>query len=81
MVMVLWIWARRRLPAGRTRAAVDLLGLVALLQFALGIVTLLHAVPITFATAHQGGAFILLALAIWSLHSLGTIVQGVTKAS
>ena len=81
LVAILWIWARRCLRTGRTRKAFDLLGLVALLQFALGIVTLIQAVPITFAAAHQGGAFILLALAIWSLHSLGTIVQGATKAS
>jgi len=36
------------------------------LQVALGIATLLHAVPLGLALAHQAGALLLLALAVWN---------------
>jgi cytochrome c oxidase assembly protein subunit 15 len=40
-----------------------------LLQAALGISTLLLAVPIPLAAAHQAGAVVLWTLALWSLHA------------
>lgn len=73
LVAIAWIWGRRRLPAGRARFVLDLLGLMGLLQFSLGIATLLLVVPVPLAAAHQGGAFVLLALAIWAVHALGSI--------
>ena len=39
-------------------------------QIALGIVTLLHAVPISLGIAHQAGAFIVIALATWHTFTL-----------
>lgn len=39
-------------------------------QVLLGIVTLLHAVPVWLGAAHQGGAMIVIALMIRSLHTL-----------
>ena len=43
--------------------------LTVIIQVALGIMTLLAFVPLTLALLHQGGAFVLLAAAIWHLHS------------
>jgi len=40
-----------------------------LLQAGLGIATLLLGVPVALAAAHQGGAVLLLAAAIWTAHS------------
>jgi cytochrome c oxidase assembly protein subunit 15 len=39
------------------------------LQAALGITTLLLGVPVGFGSAHQGGAVLLLAAALWHAHS------------
>ena len=34
----------------------------------LGIMTVVHGVPLSVALMHQGGALIVLALALWHLH-------------
>jgi cytochrome c oxidase assembly protein subunit 15 len=39
------------------------------LQATLGIATLLTGVPVGLGTAHQGGAVVLLAAALWNLHA------------
>ena len=41
-----------------------------LLQFLLGIITLLHAVPVSLGTMHQGGAVVLLGSVLWLVHGL-----------
>ena len=45
-----------------------LLALTALLQFGLGIATLILVVPVWLGALHQAGAFILLSCALWALH-------------
>jgi len=51
------------------RAPLILLGLCLIVQYALGVMTLLHAVPLILATAHQLCASLLLAATILVLHS------------
>jgi len=53
----------------QTRGGFLLLAAV-LLQVMLGIWTLLWAVPLWLGLAHQGGALLVLAAAIWNLHTL-----------
>lgn len=55
-------------PAART--ALLALGAAVLLQYALGVATLLLVVPVPLATAHQAGAILLLTAALVSLHAL-----------
>jgi cytochrome c oxidase assembly protein subunit 15 len=62
LVPVLW-WQARRTPAGL--AAHHLLGMF-LLQAALGIATLMLAVPVALGAAHQAGAVLLLGTALWT---------------
>ena len=62
LVPLLW-WQARRTPA--KVAAHHLLGIF-FVQAALGISTLLLAVPIPLAAAHQAGAVLLLACALWT---------------
>jgi len=62
LVPLLW-WRLRRTQA--KIAAHHLLAIFAL-QASLGIATLLLAVPIPLAAAHQGGAVLLLAAALWT---------------
>ena len=52
----------------RSRASLLLLAAV-IAQVALGVWTLLWAVPLWLGLAHQGGALIVFAAAIWTLHS------------
>src|SRR6185295_16190575 len=64
LVPLLW-WRARRTPA--SLAANHLLAMF-LLQATLGISTLLLAVPVPLAAAHQAGAVLLIAAAIWAAH-------------
>ncbi len=63
----LW-WATRAAPWPATRALGNAVAAMALAQVALGIATLLLVVPIPLAAAHQGGAVILLSLALALAH-------------
>lgn len=57
---------RKRLSEGLGAAAFVLAGAV-WLQAALGVATLMHAVPLSLGALHQAGAAIVLALATWNL--------------
>jgi len=61
LVPIAW-WRYRALPAAHV------LGAAFVLQAALGIATLLLGVPVGLAAAHQGGAVLLLAAALWFGH-------------
>jgi len=70
--LVPWLWLRARqaeLPPRARLATTLLLGVLAA-QIALGITTLLLAVPVALGAAHQGGAVVLLAAALYTNHSL-----------
>jgi len=66
LVPLLW-WQARRTPA--KIAGHHLLGMF-VLQATLGVSTLLLSVPIPLAAAHQAGAVLLLACALWTAHGL-----------
>ncbi len=68
LIPILW-WQARRTPA--KIAGHHLLGMF-LIQASLGISTLLLAVPIPLAAAHQAGAVLLLACALWTAHASST---------
>lgn len=69
-VPLLWWQVMRSAPAPRARIACNvLLGALAV-QIALGIATLLLAVPVALGAAHQAGAVIVLAAALWTAHEL-----------
>jgi cytochrome c oxidase assembly protein subunit 15 len=61
--------ARTALPAG-ARLALTLLLAMALIQFGLGVATLLLVMPISLAALHQAGALALFTFALWSCHEL-----------
>ena len=70
--LVPWFWLRVRREAAprRARLAADLLLGALALQIALGITTLLLAVPVPLAAAHQAGALLVFSAALFSAHSL-----------
>jgi cytochrome c oxidase assembly protein subunit 15 len=69
-----WILAWRvlasRSVSAEARVAAGTLAAVALAQVTLGIATLLAMVPVGLGTAHQGGAVVVLASALWLARSL-----------
>ncbi len=71
-VLVPWFWlkARREALTPRARLTCNLLAGMLALQLALGIATLLLAVPIPLAAAHQGGAVLLITAALLLNHAL-----------
>lgn len=62
LIPILW-WRTRDTAAGNALLAAFIL------QAALGITTLLLGVPVGLGAAHQGGAVLLLAAALWTAHS------------
>jgi cytochrome c oxidase assembly protein subunit 15 len=69
-VPLFWIRARASELGPRVRVAAGLLLAMFALQFALGVATLLLAVPLSLAAAHQAGAVMLFAAAINAAHAL-----------
>lgn len=69
-VVVYWWRSRTMDLPSRVRPGVNLLMGVAIVQVALGITTLLLAVPITLGAAHQAVAMVLFTVAIYLCHGL-----------
>jgi len=70
--LVPWFWlrVRREAVSSRARLGAHLLLAALALQIALGIATLLLAVPVSLAAAHQAGALLVFSAAILVVHSL-----------
>jgi cytochrome c oxidase assembly protein subunit 15 len=69
-IPALWFGIRRLdAPPGVQHASNLLLAMLGV-QIALGVSTLLLAVPISLAAAHQAGAVLLFTLALWTTHEL-----------
>ena len=69
-VVLLWLGGRRAALPRPARLALHLLLGAALLQFSLGVATLLLVVPVPLGAAHQAGAVLLLTAAIAFRHAL-----------
>ena len=71
-LLVPWFWLRvRRAQASpRARMAAGVLLAALVLQIAMGIATLLLAVPVPLAAAHQAGALLVFTAALLTAHSL-----------
>lgn len=70
-VVTLW---RRAMRSGLKMRGHAMLAAVAL-QFVLGVLTLLHYVPVSLGTMHQAGAALLLAAVTWYLHGAGRLAR------
>jgi cytochrome c oxidase assembly protein subunit 15 len=74
-IILLWAIAQRATLPRRAQLALHALLAAAVLQFALGVSTLLLVVPIPLAAAHQAGAVLLLSAAIVFRHALHPTVR------
>lgn len=70
LIPAFWFAARRVTLPDAARRPLNLLFAMLGVQIALGISTLLLHVPVALGAAHQGGALVLFALALWSAHAL-----------
>ena len=70
LVFVLWWCARKFAMPGAARLAYHALGAMVVLQLALGIATLVLAVPLALASVHQAGALVLLTLGLWAAREI-----------
>lgn len=66
----LWFWSLRLELAEGARRAMNGLALMALLQFGLGVATLLLAVPVSLGALHQAGALVFLGSLLATLYFL-----------
>lgn len=73
VVPTLWWLVWRRVTAPAPRLAVSLLLGWLAVQVSLGVATVLLRVPMPVAAAHQGGAVVFLALALWTAFELRRI--------
>jgi len=69
LIPAFWLLVRRQ-ASSRVALAADLLLGALLLQFALGVATLLLVVPLPLAAAHQAGAVLLFAAALNAAHAM-----------
>lgn len=69
-IVIFWLYARKYSLHPRTRLAIHLLLAAATIQLTLGISTLLMHVPVPLASTHQGGALLLLTVALFVSHEL-----------
>ena len=70
LVVVFWFRARKADVPARTRPAINALLHTAVLQVALGITTLLMAVPVFLGASHQAVAMLLFTVALYLVHAL-----------
>jgi len=67
LILGFWVFVRRK-GADQIRRACDLLLLLVLIQISLGIATLINIVPVPLAVAHQAGALVVFAMALFIYH-------------
>ncbi|MCF7821226.1 MAG: COX15/CtaA family protein [Mariprofundaceae bacterium] len=66
----LWFHAKKYELADRARLGFNLMLIMAVVQFSLGVATLLLVVPVSLGVAHQGGSMLLFSTALFTLSSL-----------
>jgi cytochrome c oxidase assembly protein subunit 15 len=70
-LVAVFFWVKMNASANAAiRLAGHLVMLAVILQITLGILTLIYVVPVPLATAHQGGAVILLTAMLYALRRI-----------
>ena len=70
LVGYIWFASRRENLNGLQRKSVNFLVMMVLIQFVLGVYTLLYLVPVSLGVAHQFGSLVLLSGGVVLMHSL-----------
>jgi heme a synthase len=75
LIPAYWVWLRFGAKIEQARTESGLLVAALAVQVGLGITTLLTRVALPFAAAHQAGAVMLFAAALWTAHACKTAVR------
>ena len=70
LVIGVWYYSRKFELVERARQAMNLLLIMGGIQFTLGVITLVLAVPVAIGVAHQGGGMLLFAASLFALKML-----------
>jgi cytochrome c oxidase assembly protein subunit 15 len=70
LVLVLWVSVLFASVSRQVRLAAHGLLVMLMVQITLGITTLINGVPVSVAAMHQGGALLVLTMALWVTHGL-----------
>ncbi len=76
LALALWVWSLSRDISPAAHGGFAALAILALIQMALGITTLLLVVPVTLAALHQAGAILVLTASLWTLYHLRSRSNG-----
>ena len=68
LVFAFWAWVSRAGAPAAIKRAAALMAVAVVVQAALGISTLLMAVPVALGALHQAGAVVLLTASLWAVH-------------
>ncbi len=69
-IVLFWILSRKVNLCGRRKWAIWALLAMVFIQFGLGVLTLIHAVPVALASIHQMGALLLFAISLYVNYTL-----------
>jgi cytochrome c oxidase assembly protein subunit 15 len=67
-VIIIWFKSRQFKLNSTQKFSVNILVFLVIMQFTLGVYTILHKVPISLGLAHQIGAFFLISAMVFTLH-------------
>lgn len=67
-VLMIWFKSKKRSLTNFQRKGINAMAIIVLLQFLLGVLTIINQVPVWLGVAHQIGAFVLLAAMTFTLH-------------
>lgn len=73
IVLLIWIKGRKKSLHISQKKGINFLLFGVLLQFLLGVLTLLYSVPVVLGVLHQVGAFILLGAVVFCLHRFSAV--------
>ena len=68
VILLIWYKSRKLSLTGLQKKGIDALLILVFVQFLLGVLTLIYAVPVWLGVAHQVGAFFLLTAMTFTLH-------------
>lgn len=71
-IIYFWFSARKKLHSLNQKAAINYLMAAVVVQFWLGVFTLIYNVPVVLGVLHQAGAFFLFASTIYFIHSVSS---------
>ncbi|MFI5219873.1 MAG: COX15/CtaA family protein [Bacteroidia bacterium] len=81
VIIYFWFYGRKKFNTSNQKAAINYLMVAVLVQFWLGVFTLIYNVPIVLGVMHQAGAFFLFTATIYFIHSVSAATSSIATAT